>query len=153
LIHAFVCDAPARSYILKMKGHSWYFSCTRCIYERENCESRVCFPYCNNKSAERTHDNYVNKTNEIHHVGKNTSKLTELPGIDLIQSFPLDYMHLVNLGIVKILFSCGPLSVCLPGRSINTLSTALLSIQSCIPSDFVRKTRLVQEVSRWKATE
>jgi len=47
----------------------------------------------------------------------------------------------------------GPLNVRLPGRSINTLSTALLAIQSCIPSDFVRKTRLVQEVSRWKATE
>jgi len=157
LIHAFVCDAPARSYILKIKGHSGYFSCTRCLYEGENCESRVCFPYCNNKSAERTHDMYVNMTNEEHHVGKTTSKLTELPGIDLIRNFPLDYMHLVNLGIVKKLIQLwlfkGPLNVRLPGRSINALSTALLAIQSCIPSDFVRKTRLVQEVSRWKATE
>jgi len=156
-IHAFVCDAPARSYILKIKGHSGYFSCTRCLFEGENCESRVCFPYSNNKSAERTHDMYVNMTNEEHHVGKTTSKLTELPGIDLIQSFPLDYMHLVNLGIVKKLIQLwlfkGPLNVRLPGRSINALSTALLAIQSCIPSDFVRKTRLVQEVSRWKATE
>jgi len=157
LIHAFVCDAPARSYILKIKGHSGYFSCTRCLYEGENCESRVCFPYCKNKSAERTHDMYVNMTNEEHHVGKTTSKLTELPGIDLIRSFPLDYMHLVNLGIVKKLIQLwlfkGPLNVRLPARSINLLSTALLAIQSCIPSDFVRKTRLVQEVSRWKATE
>jgi len=157
LIHAFVCDAPARSYILKIKGHSGYFSCTRCLYEGENCESRVCFPYCNNKSAERTHDMYVNMSNEEHHVGKTTSKLTELPGVDLIRSFPLDYMHLVNLGIVKKLIQLwlfkGPLNVRLPGSSINALYTALLAIQSCIPSDFVRKTRLVQEVSRWKATE
>lgn len=47
----------------------------------------------------------------------------------------------------------GPLNVRLPGRSINKLSSALLTIQSYIPSDFVRKTRVVQEVSRWKATE
>ncbi|KAF0760368.1 Uncharacterized protein FWK35_00011028 [Aphis craccivora] len=145
------------SYILKIKWHSGYFSYTRCLYEGDNCESKVCFPYCNNKSVERTHDMYVNMINEEHHVGKTTSKLTELPGIDLIRNFPLDYMHLVNLGIVKKLIQLwlfkGPLNVRLPGHSINTLSTALLAIQSCISSDFVRKTRLVQEVSRWKATE
>lgn len=93
---------------------------------------------------------YLNMTNEEHHVRNTTSKLTELPGIDLIRSFPLDYMHLVNLCIVKKLIQLwlfkGPLNVRLPGRSINALSTALLAIQSCIPSDFVRKTRLVQEL-------
>lgn len=66
-------------------------------------------------------------------------------------------MHLVNLGVVKKLIQLwlykGPLNASLPGRSINSLSTALLAIQSCIPSDFVRKTRPVQEVGRWKATE
>lgn len=116
-----------------------------------NCDSRVCFPYCSNKSAERTHNMYVNITNEEHHVRQTTSKLTELPGIDLIRSFPLDYMHAINLSIVKKLIQLwlykGPLNVRLPGRNINAISTTHLAIHLCIPSDFVRKILLVQEVS------
>jgi len=29
-IHVFVCDVLAKSFVLKIKGHSGFYSCTRC---------------------------------------------------------------------------------------------------------------------------
>lgn len=54
---------------------------------------------------------------EYHLHGGVTSNLIELPNFDIVQSFPLDYMHLVLLGVVRKLLnlwlSKGPVSVCL----------------------------------------
>ncbi|KAF0713151.1 Uncharacterized protein FWK35_00036376, partial [Aphis craccivora] len=101
--------------------------------------------------------NISNMTNEEHHVGESISNLVELPGIDLVRMFTLDYMHLVCLGVVKKLIGLwlhkGPLNVRLPSRDVHKLTEALLAVKCYIPSDFVRKTREIQEVSRWKATE
>lgn len=91
----FVCDVPAKSFILKIKGHSGFFSCTRCIQEGEYCEKRVCFPYSELKCLERTHNAYINMAYEEHHIGLTTSRLVELPGIDLVHTFPLDYMQCI----------------------------------------------------------
>lgn len=44
-IKAIICDAPAKSFILCVKGHTGYDSCTKCLIEGENIEGRVCFPY------------------------------------------------------------------------------------------------------------
>lgn len=66
-------------------------------------------------------------------------------------------MHLACLGVVKKLiglwFHKGPLNVCLPSHDVHKLTEALLAVKCYIPSDFVRKTREIEEVSRWKATE
>jgi len=89
-INVFVCDAPAKAFILKIKGHSGFYSCTRCTQEGEYFKNRVCFPYSKDKSGERTHEDYLNKLNKEHHVGNTLSSLVELPGIDLIRTFSLD---------------------------------------------------------------
>ena len=34
-VDGFICDAPARSFILCVKGHSGYFGCTKCIEQGE----------------------------------------------------------------------------------------------------------------------
>lgn len=39
------CDVPAKSFLLRVKGHSGFFSCTRCTHEGEYSNNRVCFPY------------------------------------------------------------------------------------------------------------
>lgn len=155
-IKVFVCDAPAKAFLLKIKGHSGFSSCTRCVQEGEYFKNRVCFPYLDHKSNERTHDTYINMLYEEHHIGE-MSRLVELPGLDLVQSFSLDYMHLVCLGAVKKLILLwmhkGPLSVRLYSRNVNKITSSLLDLKYYIPSDFVRRTREIQEVGRWKATE
>jgi len=155
-VDVFVCDAPAKAFLLKIKGHSGFSSCTRCIQEGEYFKNRVCFPYLDQKPNERTHDAYINMLYEEHHTGE-ISRLIELSGLDLVHSFSLDYMHLVCLGAVKKLILLwlhkGPLLVRLHSRNVKKLTSSLLDLKPYIPSDFVRKTREIQEVCRWKATE
>lgn len=66
-------------------------------------------------------------------------------------------MHLTLLGITRKLIllwlSKGPVNVRLTGCSIEKLNKSLLDIKHCIPCDFVRKTRPINEINRWKATE
>ncbi|CAI6370651.1 unnamed protein product [Macrosiphum euphorbiae] len=60
--NTFVCDVPAKSFLLNIKGHSGFYSCTRCEQDGEYRLNRVCFPYITppNRPPKRTHDNYVN---------------------------------------------------------------------------------------------
>jgi len=44
-IHTLCCDAPAKSFPLKIKGHSGFCSCSRCEHEGEYLLNRICFPY------------------------------------------------------------------------------------------------------------
>lgn len=156
LFIGFICDSPAKTFILKLKGHSGFSSCTRCTQVGEYYKNRVCYPYCN-FSPIRTHITYLNKTYEEHHVGNALSKLTELSGLDVVKMFPIDYMHLVALGVVKKLIllwlHTGPVHTRIPGRLINILSSSLLNIKLHIPIDFPRKTREIQEFGRYKASE
>jgi len=151
------CDAPAKSFVLKVKGHSGFSSCTRCKIEGEYMNNRVCFPYTLIKSTTRSHQDYVNLADEDYHVGNEISNLLELPNFNSVSSFSLDYMHLVCLGIMKKLLMLwvnkGPVNVRIRSTKINELSTSLLNINMSITSDFVRKCRSMQELSRWKATE
>lgn len=102
------CDTPAKSFILKVKGHSGFSSCTRCHIEGEYINNRVCFPYSSIKSTERTHEEYVSGLDEYFHTSVIAkSILVDLPNIDIVKTFPLDYMHLVCLGVMKkMLDSC-----------------------------------------------
>lgn len=93
-INIFICDAPAKAFVMKTKGHSGFSSCTRCIIEGEYYLNRVCFPYSEIKSIKRTHDDYINKKYEEYYVGPTISQLVEVPGMNMVHSFPLDYMHL-----------------------------------------------------------
>ncbi|KAE9523028.1 hypothetical protein AGLY_016659 [Aphis glycines] len=91
-IELFCCDAPAKSYILKTKGHSGFYSCTRCNVEGIYLDNMVCFP--DKEFIKKTHLDFINLTHEEYHVTGNVSILTELPEIDMVYSFSLDYMHL-----------------------------------------------------------
>lgn len=66
----------------------------------------------------RTHNDYITKKYEEHHVGSTISILSDLPGIDIVNTFAFDYIHLVCLGIMKKLIQLwihkGPLNVRIP---------------------------------------
>jgi len=155
-IQVICCDAPAKSFILRIKGHSGFSSCTRCVHEGEYSNNRVCFPYIDNGSASRTHDDYVCMKDEEHHISSTISCISLIPDIDIISLFSMDYMHLVCLGAMRKLINLwikGPLNVRLPSWKIKLISTSLCSLNINITNDFSRKPRSLDEINRWKATE
>lgn len=151
------CDVPAKSFILHVKGHSGFFSCTRCIHEGEYINNRVCFPYKSNGHVKRNHDDYILMNNEEHHVSTIISYIVLVPGIDVTKLFSLDYMHLVCLGVMKKLINLwlntGPSNVRLSNLKIKQISSSLNEIKNSITNDFSRKPRNIEEYPRYKATE
>jgi len=157
-LEAISCDAPAKSFVLKTKGHSGFSSCSRCKTVGVFLERRVCFPDIS--FDKRTHTEFLNRSDEDYQISSSISILSEIPGIDMVNSFPFDYMHLVCLGVVKknILLWLGsiknsPLSVRIPCKNVKLISTRLLNLKISITCDFVRIPRGLNEVLRWKATE
>lgn len=44
-LFALICDAPAKSFVLCIKGHTGFYSCTKCVTKGKYINGRVCFPY------------------------------------------------------------------------------------------------------------
>lgn len=159
IIDAFCCDSPAKSFLLKTKGHTGFYSCSRCTVQGKFIQRRVCFPDLD--CSKRTHSDFVNTINEEHHISD--TELINIPGIDIIQNFPLDYMHLVCLGVVRKLLllwkgsgDIGRVNVNsqkLPTNVIKLISSRLLLVKKDIPNEFSRKPRSLDDLPRWKATE
>lgn len=60
----------------------------------------------------------------------------------MVSQFPLDYMHLVCLGIVRRLLNMwlrGPLTVRVPATIVEQMSAKLVSRRPYIPVEFARK--------------
>ena len=148
---AVICDTPARAFVKCVKGHAGYHGCDKCTQEGEYVSSRMTFPAIN--APKRTNESFRNQSNEEHHVG--LCPLTCLP-IDMISCFPLDYMHLICLGVMRkliYLWMRGPLQTRLGRRSIRDLSGRLVVFRDQVPMEFAREPRSLDEIDRWKATE
>ena len=85
---------------------------------------------------------------------------TETPftkvNIDMINSFPIDYMHQILLGVMKrllLIFLRGPRTVKISQRHIAEMNGRMHSLRNSIPNCFARKPRSFDEFDRWKATE
>lgn len=152
-IKGFICDAPAKSYITCTKGHSGYYSCTKCYEKGTRINDRTCFLNIDNLTL-RSDSEFRSKHQPHHHVG--TSILESILNIDMIRDVPLDYMHLICLGVVKkllMLWVYGKPLTKLSYKQISDISTSLLNLVCNIPTEFNRKPRNLNEVKRWKATE
>lgn len=84
------------------------------------------------------------------------SILNNVPKFLPLTNTPIDYMHLICLGVVKkiILFWMkGPFSVRLNTRSINKISHMLILFRNTTPNNFVRRPRSIKDVKQWKTIE
>lgn len=152
-VHSFVCDAPAKAYLKRIKSHSGYSSCDKCTEYGDYIQRKVIMR--NISASKRTDESFKLQTDENHHIGK--SPLLKLEIGLLVSSFPIDYMHCVCLGVVRKLIHSWvngqPLQVKLSSRSINTISERLILLKHFIPIEINRKPRSLSELQRWKATE
>lgn len=151
-IKAIICDAPAKSYIKNIKGHTGYFSCSKCTIEGA-FSNKLYFPEID-ITNKRTDTQFRRQENTDHHIGKTI--LENIPDLDMIHSFPLDYMHLICLGVMKkilLLLCFGKPATKMSSFKISLISKALISLSKDVPIEFNRKPRSLNELKRWKATE
>ncbi|KYN02500.1 hypothetical protein ALC62_06675 [Cyphomyrmex costatus] len=154
-IEALICDTPAKSFVLCVKGHSGYSSCTKCTTEGEYIENRMCFPEID--APLRSDNNFIQKTDDNYHKTNTTCSLLEIPHFKPVTNVPLDYMHLICLGCMRKLLNLwlsGKLQHRLPHTAVDEISTRLVNrIKPYIPVEFARKPRRLDCLKLWKATE
>lgn len=146
------CDAPAKAYLLGCKNFNGYSSCTRCIQRGKSIGRTMTFAkiFC----RKRTHESFINRSNPPFHLRK--SPFEDVPGINMVATFALDYMHLVCLGVVRTIFKTwvfGKVPFKLSALLIAQISCALLAVRPYLPSEFCRKPRHLTLIKRFKATE
>ena len=148
---AIVCDAPAKAFVKATKGHAGYFGCDKCEQEGIHTGSRMIF--LEPRATRRTDESFLSQSQAEHHKG--VTPLTQLIGFDLVRGFPLDYMHLTCLGVMRKLLLCwiqGSLKkVKLPAVTMQRLQDVLDGLRACVPQEFTRKPRGVDELCHWKA--
>lgn len=153
-VKAVICDAPAKSYILKVKYHSGYYSCTKCIIKGEYVDDTNCFPYDRNE-VHRTDENFRNFAYNNNYQNEQTI-LCNIPNLGLVTNVPLDYMHLVCLGVVRkllLLWTTKSFRFKLSITQKKQISTALINLRKHVPFEFSRKPRDLNYIKLWKATE
>ena len=152
-IRCFVCDAPARSFIKCTKGHTGYHACERCEITGEWRVRRVTL-YSRQPHPLRTdHDFSQEKYRNTHQKGRSPLIDYQIP---CVTSFPLDYMHLLCLGVVRrilIFLKSGPRICRLSNQQLNIISANMLALSGKLPREFARQPRSLKELDRFKATE
>ena len=147
---AIICDAPARALVKCVKPHSGYYSCERCMQKGEWC-NKIILP--NLEAPLITDEMFDHGQYKEHHLG--ISPFQQL-SCGMVSSFPLDYMHLVCLGVMRRLLNLwihGPRATKLSQLQVTTISNKLAILRHHIPREFSRKPRSLSEYKQWKATE
>lgn len=97
-IKGFICDTPAKAFIKFTKGHTGYYSCTKCIKKGSYINDKVCFSNLN-KFRDRTDFDFRSKSQEEHHINSKTSDLELIKHLNMIDDFPVEPMHLIDLDV------------------------------------------------------
>ncbi|XP_067638075.1 uncharacterized protein [Eurosta solidaginis] len=135
-VHLFICDSPARAFISGVQGHSGKHSCPKCCQVGERIGTRLSF---SKQICElRTDLSFKNRLDKEHHNLQQQSVL-EAANFRMVSQFPLDPMHLVDLGVTK--------------GNIAEMNTRFDYISSYVPSEFGRVCRNLEENKNWKSTE
>ena len=145
-----VADTPARAYVKQTKRHAEYFACERCEQERNTVDSLMTFP--ETTARLRTDRSFLAKE-QLEHQG--TSPLATLR-TGMVTQFVLDCMHLVCLGVRKLLIRLlllGPKQVRVGWATKDVVSNGLLAQAPGTPFEFAKKPRSLNELDRWKTTE
>lgn len=149
-IRSFICDTPARCYVKGSKLFNGYHGCGNCCQEGDYI-GRVIF--LENNASLRTDETYRKRLDAEHH--NYDSVIEELP-IDMIRQFPLDYLHLICLGVVKKLIMMwlkGDTSSLLQSSVVTKIDERLCSYSKSQPKEFQRKLRPLSDASDYKGTE
>ena len=164
-LSAIICDAPAKSFIKQTKQFNGIHGCDKCVDPGTiiklpgETKGRRC--YLKNNISYRTDEQFRLQTYSEHHIG--TTPLLLLP-VNMIDIFPIDYMHNSLLGICRRMIRIWITGTLQNGKKNKSpyrlissqkdkIDIRLISLRSCLPYEFSRKTRPLTDIDRWKATE
>jgi hypothetical protein len=89
-LFALICDASAKSFVLCTKGHTGFYSCTKCVIKGKYINGRVCFPYKKTLDSCRKNELFFINAYKDFQIGY--SILNNIPRFLPINNTPLDYM-------------------------------------------------------------
>lgn len=168
----FIMDAPATALIKQTIGHNGKKACGKCEITGDYV-GRMCFSKVNNTKA-RTDEEFRLGLDSQHHLkvcdenGRPTdviskSPLLEIEGVDMIDSFAIDSLHVIFLGAVKkkLVMIHGklkfPINELLRSKFSKTdhdqIRLIMCSAQMSKPSEFNRAIRSLEYVSHYKGSE
>lgn len=151
-INAFVCDAPAGAFIRGIVGHNALNGCNKC--DQIGTSIRKVVTFDNKTGNVISDDDFMQRKYPLHHHPKFREEKTELEtlGIGMISQFPLDCMHLIDLGVTRKIINSllnGKAFTKLKLSEKNQLSVRLKSLYAFIPREFNRKPRGFEEIAKW----
>lgn len=151
-IDFFSCDAPARSYLKCVRGHTSKEGCERCNIQTVYAEKKHYYPVTTTNIRHRKDSDFLSGVFGKHIYG--CSPLLKLR-LGMVTQFVLDPMHLIYLGIMKRLL----VKYILEGKRKHKICrTSLAVVNHKIktlkhPYDFTRRLRPLSDAKRWKAVE
>ena len=151
-IGCFICDAPARSFLKAIIGHTGYHSCERCTIT--GTWNRRIILHSSQPLPKRTDEEFNQESYKDSHQVRSTPLIDY--DIPCITGFCLDYMHLVCLGVMRrmlIFMKKGTRISKLSNQQIGQISKNLMDLNGQLPAEFARQPRSLQELDRYKATE
>lgn len=152
-ISRILADAPARSFVKGVKMHNSYEGCERCDQVGE-WVGRVVYPFTNSIKLRKDSD-FLNR-NEDETAHFQTRSIFNQLTIGLVTQVPLDYLHLVCLGVVKKLLRTwvkGKKPYKIRGVDCDLISQKFVLFRKYFPRYFQRKPRSLDEICHFKATE
>lgn len=147
-----ICDTPARAFVKNTKAHNGYHGCDKCCQPGIYVNNKMTYPI--NDFELRTDASFCDRIDgKHHHDGPHG-----LSHVDngMVTRFPLDYMHVVCLGVTRRLLNVwlrGPLKFHLFSSLVDRISQSLIQMRTYKPVEFAKKARSLRDLDRWKATE
>lgn len=151
VVRAFICDAPARAFVTGCVGHNAFHGCSRCLQVGRKVENVTV--YSAKPAEQRTDDMFKYRSCPQHHLAmfRNVPTDLENAGVNMVTQFPIDPMHLIDLGVTKKI-----LKILIKKMNASDklyMTRCLLSLVGFIPKEFGRSPRPIEDLDRWKATE
>lgn len=149
-IRLFTCDAPARAFITSTSYHTSKNSCPKCLQIGRYLNHKIVFQTVEgNPKTDQNFKQRIDKT--FHHPNfLQNENILETIGIEMISQFPIEPMHLIDMGVVKKILKVRSQDNM---KKVAEMNKRIQSISKDMPCEFSRNVRTLDELPHWKATE
>lgn len=153
-----ICDSPARAFAKNVISYNAMYGCDQCTSCGMYDGKRMTWPRTWDLQL-RTDESFRLRQQPQYHKGR--SVFEKIP-LDMIQDFPVDFMHQCGGAIRKIISwnvegprraGAGRLRCRMSTSNVRKCDNRIKAIQSLIPNCFARKARGTNELKRYKYTE